>query len=769
MNLKAQAKALRETKRRELEALYPALKSPAPAPAPRLPVPPRTLPEPYRLVLGRDEHGPFCFDTRLLCAHVDMVGGTGGGKSNAMRQLAWLNIGSDPALKRATIIIDPHGNHRDSLHRATLRRIIDTEVYKKRPVYVIDANSAWCTGLRLFGGGAAPSVDADNGIEAFRRVRGDEELGPTLHRALHGLLAAITELGWTLAEADLLLDPFDAHGIRAWAIEHLKDRYAKRALERLHMLARDPRLRSEFQIEVIGSENRLMVLLAAPAMRAIVGTPTLEMRRDVLDAGAVLLIDTSGGDEASEIAGDLLGKLVIRALLHAAKRRQRDSLALVFADECARYVSQDWERALAELRKYRVGFVSGHQTYAMLGKPDDPARLAIEQIPATKIVFRMNSIEEASELAPEVMHLNLEQPVEALIKPTVVGHRTVRLRNQGVNVSAATSTSTTSTQSQTTTIERGEQHSKTRSRSETLSESETDATNWSHTHSESESVGESDAVSESDSVGASLGASRGSIADYSSSAGSSLSYDRAGLTGVAGQPTGGTISSGTGTGSGRSRTESWSAEEEHSSGSSHSETRISTASDSDTIGGSRSHTAGRAETTGEADTVGHSQGTATSAGTATGVTRGTTRGQGSTVGWSEALEPVLADLPSAVHSLENAKHQAAEYLCALPTGTCVVRSVRSGSIEGAIVQVPERRCAAIDDKQYAADLCLVVEHGRAGKPMAEARTAIEQREQAIIASAARVIGAQEPESFRVSREIRGGTRGRQKHTERDPQ
>src|SRR5665213_2190992 len=125
----------------------------------------------------------------------------------------------------------------------------------------------------------------------------------------------------------------------------------------------------------------------------------LDMRKDVLDAGAVLLVNTSGHNSASEVAGDLLGKLVIRSVLHAAKRRESDSLALVFADECARYVSQDWERALAELRKYRVSFISGHQTYAMLGKPDDPVRLAIERMPASKIAFRMNSMEEASKLA----------------------------------------------------------------------------------------------------------------------------------------------------------------------------------------------------------------------------------------------------------------------------------------------------------------------------------------------------------------------------------
>ena len=332
----------------------------------------------------------------------------------------------------------------------------------------------------------------------------------------------------------------DTHGIRAWALEHVNDRYAKRALQRLDILARDPRLRTDFQIETIGTENRLAPLVSSPAMRAIVGTPTIDMRKDVLDAGAVLLIDTSGRDQASEVAGDLLGKLVIRALLHAAKRRQSDSLALLFADECARYVSSDWERALAELRKYRVGFVSGHQTYAMLGKLDDPVRLAIERIPATKIVFRMNSMEEASTLAPEVMRLNLERPVEALIKPTVIGHKKVRLNNRSVGSSSAITDSTTDTFSQSVTVGVGTQQSKTRSRAETLSEAETHGTNWSHTHTEADTVGEADTVSETDSYSSGTSGSRGTSDERSTNSGSSLSYDRPGPLGVRGLPASGT-------------------------------------------------------------------------------------------------------------------------------------------------------------------------------------------------------------------------------------
>jgi hypothetical protein len=54
--------------------------------------------------------------------------------------------------------------------------------------------------------------------------------------------------------------------------------------------------------------------------------------REVLDDGHVLLVNTGGNDHASEIAGDLLGKLVMRAVIYAAKRRRTGGLALVLAD-----------------------------------------------------------------------------------------------------------------------------------------------------------------------------------------------------------------------------------------------------------------------------------------------------------------------------------------------------------------------------------------------------------------------------------------------------
>ena len=322
-------------------------------------------------------------------------------------------------------------------------------------------------------------------------------------------------------------------------------------------LSGDPRLRSELEIETVGQGNRLAPVLASPPMRAIVGTPTIDMV-SVLDKGGIVLVNAGGGDHASELAGDLLGKLVVRSVVVAGKRRRGDSLALLIADESPRYVTRDFERALAELRKFRVAVVAAHQTYAMLGLEGDPVREAIEKIPATRVVFRMASMQEAAVVAPEVLHLDLETPIKVLTKPVVVGHRRIWLGNSSRGINAAfnaglnasmsrgANQSTTNTRGSSAAQSQGEQHTATRSRSHTRSESETDqegwsksetdqegwneskteAENWSDTHTDAKNFSTTNTESDMRTTSSGRSGSRGSSDSSDSGTGETFSYDR---------------------------------------------------------------------------------------------------------------------------------------------------------------------------------------------------------------------------------------------------
>lgn len=73
----------------------------------------------------------------------------------------------------------------------------------------------------------AQALCAPTALEAFERVWGDEDTHakPTIRRILKGTFAALAELRLTLAEAELLFDHRDEHGIRNLAVEKVEDRY----------------------------------------------------------------------------------------------------------------------------------------------------------------------------------------------------------------------------------------------------------------------------------------------------------------------------------------------------------------------------------------------------------------------------------------------------------------------------------------------------------------------------------------------------------------
>ena len=63
----------------------------------------------------------------------------------------------------------------------------------------------------------------------------------------------------------------------------------------------------------------------------------------------------------------------------------------------------------------------------------------------------------------------------------------------------------------------------------------------------------------------------------------------------------------------------------------------------------------------------------------------------------------------------------------LPTGVAIVRTIQSGTIEGAIVKVPYHECQPVSDEQYAADVRVIMAQG-IGVRMEDAMRGIRERE-----------------------------------------
>src|SRR5581483_8962125 len=66
-------------------------------------------------------------------------------------------------------------------------------------------------------------------------------------------------------------------------------------------------------------------------------------------------------------------------------------------------------------------------------------REALRNCTETKVQFRVKSLPEAEDLAGDVVDLDLEAPVQTLIRPTVIDHEIVTLKGSSIGDHAARS------------------------------------------------------------------------------------------------------------------------------------------------------------------------------------------------------------------------------------------------------------------------------------------------------------------------------------------
>jgi hypothetical protein len=596
------------------------------------------------IVLGRDERAaPLFLPLRSRLEHMHAIGTTGGGKSSFLQHC----VRQDIADGRGVLFVDPHGDHPGSGYRSLLAWLDARGYARTRTIHLVDPNSPTHTvgfnPLERPDPETDLSVIAGVALEAFERVWGgeDTQAKPTIRRVIKATFVALAQLGLTLVEAGLLYDPDDAAGARSWAIANVTDPYARDVLKRLDQLAQDPRTRREFAMEVVGPINRLAEFVSSSAIRSIVGQTqnTLDLRA-AMDEGHVILVNLSGGRRVYERDADLLGRLLTRFLFfHAKRRRNPERPFFVYLDECHRYLSGDVENILAELRKFGCGAVLSHQWQAQLAAEDECMLAAVRNATNVKVVFRVKDPVEAADLADMVLGYNLEMPVHTLTKPTVVGHRLVKLKGESACEQIAIS----------------KMQSETEGRSVTESYGSAEST--------AETVGEAISSAQSDAAMSADSASSASARGTGAGAGitNTLTTD----TNMFGVPTIIGVSEG----------ESTQSNQSEMTGSAFSRGRSSSSSS----GHSRSTARTTASSTSEG--VAYTVSSSRSVGTAKTV------GQARTEGQQEAFEPLYEDRPTSVHSLENVRFMAAQILCNLTTGRAAISFVDAGGMKRASLTV----------------------------------------------------------------------------------
>lgn len=688
---------LPESIRAELPERFPLLRSPPPAP----------MCDPRVTVFGMSDRGvPVAMPEKPRLEHTHVIGTTGGGKTNFLEHL----IRQDIKKGDGVCVIDPHGNHPDSLYRSLITWLDAAGYLAKRQVHLVDPNfQNYTTGfnpLALPGEETSVSVVAGVALEAIERVWGDEDTHskPTIRRLLKAAFAALAELGLTLSEAELLFDQADRRGVRAMAIGELHDRYARTVLADLDALARGDRTGLRFRDEVVGPLNRLAEFLSAPAIRRIVGQHerVLDLRA-CLDEGHIILVNLSGEDAVHDADTELLGRLLTRFLFFHAKRRRTNKPFWFYLDECQRYLSGDIPSLLAEARKFSVGVILSHQWQSQLGDSESQTLAAVHNATNLKAAFRIKHPQEAKEIAEAVMPLSLEAPVAALIKPTIVGHQRTTFR------------------------------SKAWAESRTFSEATADSVSEMHSEGAIESYGDTvgDATASIEAIGDGSASISGSAQSAMTSSGVTMTPDMGWFqpsTPVA-QTTANNSATATNTGLVRSSM--------RSAGSSHNSSRSRSQSKSTT----KMH--------------GNSRGNAT----ITGYSRSFSAAEGE----SEGLEPIYQDLPSAVHSYENMLYFAAQTLRALAAGETYLHFVDAGGIKAARVQVPRVQQQVVSDIYFSELRATILTRSPYALTTELALKAINEREQTLFmrcAAAEVKSDPSEPADFRVPAPAKRADRGR---------
>jgi hypothetical protein len=701
---------------------------------------------PSALNLGEDKSGrAVSIPAKARLEHCHVVGSTGGGKTKLIEHA----IRQDIAKGYGVCLIDPHGSHPDSCFRSVLSWMAREGLVASRTIHLIDPNaSTHVTGfnpLALPDPDYDPAVIADAVLEAVERLWGEEDTNsrPTLQRTLTAVVTALCELGLTLNELHFLLDDADdEHGVRAWMIENLRNEVARGELRWLAAIAREPRGRSEWRVEVTGPRNRFSKLTHLNSLALMIGQRESGLDfRAALDEGHVILVNLAPGPRLSDKAAQLLGRLLLRMLFfHAQRRRTTDRPFYVFCDEAHLFLSGDVARFLSEIRKYGVGCVLSHQHLGQLQQGGLDLLDAVKSNTNIKVVFRSRDPEQAAELAEMVVPFNLERPVDVLVKPSVVGHRIRRLYGETESEQVSTTLSRGRTQGRSRSIGTSRSHSATESRSLNQGYSMGQGASWSDGWSASKGTTTGAGEATTDASGTASGTSEGE----------SYAPPPETFWGE-GEPTL------RGTTKGKSDGVNCSNARTHSLSHAESESRATNSTRGASWSAARnfSRSRGWAESAGRTDSISRASSESSS------VSMGRTSGTSSGFSAQETFEPVYRDLPSAVHSIENVRYLAAHAVRNLATGRAIISFVDQNGLQTSFLQVPHVESCALAAPTFEELRTLVLEASPSATPTAKAVESLVLRRKDLIERAAKARVPQEPATpaeYRTKKQRAGGAK-----------
>ncbi len=331
---------------------------------------------------------PFGIRQKDRRAHMYVIGKTGTGKSSLLEGM----IRQDVLAGNGLAVFDPHGDLAERLYAwmpgARKSDIIYLDVPDPEQPFGFNPLE-----------GVPPlkrSLAANGIVEALKKIF-DDAWGVRLEYILrNALLVLLEQPEATLGDVVRL---FHEKEFRKGAAERCTNDHVKRFW--LTEFEKYGRQRSE---AITPIENKLGSLLVDPYVSRILTVSKSTFHpREVMDSGRILIVNLAKGkigEAPSMLFGGLLMTMLGLAGLGRADEpedQRRDFF--IYVDEFQSVTTLALINMLAELRKYRVGFVLANQ---FLEQIDSQLRSAILGNVGTLIVFRVGFV-DAAKLVKELL------------------------------------------------------------------------------------------------------------------------------------------------------------------------------------------------------------------------------------------------------------------------------------------------------------------------------------------------------------------------------
>lgn len=414
------------------------------------------------LVFGATTAGKqVVWSEEMRRTHAYITGVTRSGKSRFLRSMVQQDIEAHAKTRMGLLVLDPHGE----LYDGILAYVAARPRLWRRPIMLIDLRrDDWVVSYNMLRArpGLDPAVIATGFVEAITHAFGGGNVTdtPRLARIARIFIQALLDAKRSLVDVLPLLD-FGNSALRDTLLADLPESGARDFFAQFNQLGK-----RDFDSTVESFLNRLSSFLTNRLISHMVGqsgTPSFDFGRAIEDGAIVLMSLATAHGKVAETDSRLFASLMLSDLWQAAKLRDKKGAGLVkpfavYADEFQNFLTPTIAYQLDQASGFGLQFILAHQFPGqILDHGGDYGRAIFNSVMVnarTKVAFQ--AAEQRDQREPLVAALfdgavDVHRPEPAITSFQTVGHREVHriLRGGGESDAEGVAQGTTTTRSTT--------------------------------------------------------------------------------------------------------------------------------------------------------------------------------------------------------------------------------------------------------------------------------------------------------------------------------